>query len=239
MAACYRITNSKGALLRDGPSLESDMIGVLVAGTEVEVVEKERISSKGRECIRLGAVLGGADGRFGWFSAKTATEVTRRSHGWEFQTDSGWSAYDVDDDDREVDALLEASHAVMDSAPVVFTKNRMKYAVSVLERVQTNERFKTRRRIRRRERRRPPAPRLAPVEEPPRAPTRVFAVSDCHVDFQENMDWLFGLPVGPYDRDVVVVAGDVGHTLPLLAVALTRFKLVFKEVCFCVGNHEL
>ena len=38
---------------------------------------------------------------------------------------------------------------------------------------------------------------------------RVFAISDVHVDYKQNMDWLLSLSLTAYRRDVLVLAGDV------------------------------
>ena len=38
---------------------------------------------------------------------------------------------------------------------------------------------------------------------------RVLAVSDIHVDYEENLAWVRSLSSGVYRRDVLLVAGDV------------------------------
>ena len=222
------IVGKKGALCRAAAALSSDAVGVLRRGTVVEVLERAVVG--GTERLRLRVA-----GASAWCSAKLARPAAAPSHGWEVRTDGGWSAFDVDDAGDDVDAMLEASLARMDEAPVAFTKNRMRYEVSVLGLEQRNTRFGTCRKVRRRARRRPRAPRLGG----PAAATRVFAVSDIHADYEENWAWLEGLPVGPYRGDVLLVAGDLGHTLPLLAAAFLKLKAVFGEVCFVAGNHEL
>ena len=231
------ISGKHGALCRSGAALSSPTVGVLPRGTEVEVLSRAVVAGGGGgsvERLELRVV-----GESAWCSAKVCAARAARTHGWECETDSGWAAFDADDDGGDVDAALEASFARMDEAPVRFVKNRMRYEVDVVGLEQRNVRFGTARKIRRRARRRPRPPPLAEAEAE-RATTRVFAVSDCHVDYEENMAWLGALPDrGAYANDVILVAGDLGHTLPLLAVAFLKLKAVFKEVCFCVGNHEL
>jgi hypothetical protein len=42
---------------------------------------------------------------------------------------------------------------------------------------------------------------------------RVFAISDLHTDFSENMQWIQGLPPSAHRDDVLIVAGDVSDHL--------------------------
>eukprot|EP01062_Namystynia_karyoxenos_P070444 TRINITY_DN65818_c0_g1_i1.p1 TRINITY_DN65818_c0_g1~~TRINITY_DN65818_c0_g1_i1.p1 ORF type:complete len:466 (+),score=106.27 TRINITY_DN65818_c0_g1_i1:68-1399(+) len=76
--------------------------------------------------------------------------------------------------------------------------------------------------------------------------TRVWAVSDCHIDHKANMHWLEALgAVGadedgiPFSSGAVIVAGDLCTGLPLLERGLRLFAGAFRVVCYCVGNHEL
>eukprot|EP01065_Artemidia_motanka_P008480 TRINITY_DN14279_c0_g2_i1.p1 TRINITY_DN14279_c0_g2~~TRINITY_DN14279_c0_g2_i1.p1 ORF type:complete len:422 (+),score=67.19 TRINITY_DN14279_c0_g2_i1:61-1326(+) len=75
---------------------------------------------------------------------------------------------------------------------------------------------------------------------------RVWAISDCHVDHRANMTWLQSLSSVatddegiPFSRGAVIVAGDLCTGLPMLEKSLRLFRSVFKEVFYCVGNHEL
>ena len=38
---------------------------------------------------------------------------------------------------------------------------------------------------------------------------RVFAVSDIHVDYAENLDWILSLDAREFSEDVLILAGDV------------------------------
>ena len=54
---------------------------------------------------------------------------------------------------------------------------------------------------------------------------RVFAVSDVHVDYSPNLQWVEQLSTSDYQHDVLILAGDVSDSLPLLIrcfQALTR-----------------
>jgi predicted phosphodiesterase len=69
--------------------------------------------------------------------------------------------------------------------------------------------------------------------------TRVFALSDLHVDYQENMAWIQALSPGEYRNDALILAGDVSHDLHKLQAALAALRARFAQVFFVPGNHEL
>jgi hypothetical protein len=68
---------------------------------------------------------------------------------------------------------------------------------------------------------------------------RVFACSDIHVDFSENMAWIQGLSSRDYSRDVLLLAGDVCHEIGRIEEALRCLREKFAEVFFLNGNHDL
>jgi hypothetical protein len=68
---------------------------------------------------------------------------------------------------------------------------------------------------------------------------RVFALSDIHVDYPENMAWIRGLSDQDYIQDVLLLAGDVCHEMSQLQTALTYLLDKFAYVFFLTGNHEL
>lgn len=68
---------------------------------------------------------------------------------------------------------------------------------------------------------------------------RIFAVSDLHVDYDENRRWLHNLSEQDYQDDVLIVAGDVSDLLLPLAESFDALKRRFAEVMFVPGNHEL
>lgn len=69
--------------------------------------------------------------------------------------------------------------------------------------------------------------------------TRVFALSDIHVDYDVNVQWLRNLSSLDYRDDILILAGDVTHKLPELAATFNGLATRFNKVLFVPGNHEL
>jgi predicted phosphodiesterase len=68
---------------------------------------------------------------------------------------------------------------------------------------------------------------------------RIFALSDIHVDYEENARWIASLSPGEYQDDVLILAGDVSDTPRLLDWCLSTLARRFKKVLFVPGNHDL
>jgi len=68
---------------------------------------------------------------------------------------------------------------------------------------------------------------------------RVFAISDIHVDYEANARWVASLSTSDHRADVLIVAGDLTDTLPLLGWCLSTLATRFSQVLFVPGNHEL
>lgn len=68
---------------------------------------------------------------------------------------------------------------------------------------------------------------------------RIFALSDIHVDYPENLAWLYTLSDSDYQDDILILAGDVSDSLTLLREALQILLGKFHRLCFVPGNHEL
>ena len=68
---------------------------------------------------------------------------------------------------------------------------------------------------------------------------RVFAVSDIHVDYAENLDWILSLDAREFSEDVLILAGDVTDKIQLLRQVFDSLVSCFKTVLFVPGNHEL
>ena len=68
---------------------------------------------------------------------------------------------------------------------------------------------------------------------------RVFAVSDLHVGYVENLQWILQLSQNDYQADVLILAGDVSDDLSVLQQVFDSLQAKFKEVLFVPGNHEL
>ncbi len=68
---------------------------------------------------------------------------------------------------------------------------------------------------------------------------RVFALSDIHVDYDVNAQWIRNLSRADYQDDVLILAGDVTHKLPELAACLDSLVARFEKVLFVPGNHDI
>jgi predicted phosphodiesterase len=68
---------------------------------------------------------------------------------------------------------------------------------------------------------------------------RVFALSDIHVDYEDNARWITNLSAADYQHDVLILAGDVTDKLRLLGWCLGTLAKRFHRVLFVPGNHEL
>ena len=68
---------------------------------------------------------------------------------------------------------------------------------------------------------------------------RIFAISDLHCDYRENWAYLSNLSDGDFRGDVLIVAGDIGHRIELIAGTLELLCGKFARVCYVPGNHEL
>lgn len=68
---------------------------------------------------------------------------------------------------------------------------------------------------------------------------RVFAVSDVHTDFKDNLLLLRGLSSTSYRDDALIVAGDVADQLPVISETLRVLRSKFRYVAYTPGNHEL
>ena len=68
---------------------------------------------------------------------------------------------------------------------------------------------------------------------------RVFALSDIHVDYPVNVQWILNLSLSDYQDDVLIVAGDVTDDLDLFERSMTELARRFRTVLFAPGNHDL
>lgn len=67
---------------------------------------------------------------------------------------------------------------------------------------------------------------------------RIFAASDLHFEFHQNIEWLPPLPDAD-TFDVLILAGDIGAGAYLgSALRRLRYKYPDKPIIFTVGNHE-
>ncbi|MFT6791201.1 MAG: putative phosphodiesterase [Cellvibrionaceae bacterium] len=68
---------------------------------------------------------------------------------------------------------------------------------------------------------------------------RVFAISDLHIDYKANFNWLASLSQNDYRRDILILAGDVSDDEAKLTHCFHRLSEAFFKVMFVPGNHEL
>jgi predicted phosphodiesterase len=68
---------------------------------------------------------------------------------------------------------------------------------------------------------------------------RVFALSDIHIAYYANAEWIANLSLLDYQDDVLVLAGDVTDDPGALERCLYALTKRFKKVLFVPGNHDL
>lgn len=68
---------------------------------------------------------------------------------------------------------------------------------------------------------------------------KVFAVSDIHVDYGANAQWIADLSASDYRDDVLILAGDVSDSEERLRTSLRTLARKFRQVLYVPGNHDL
>lgn len=68
---------------------------------------------------------------------------------------------------------------------------------------------------------------------------RVFALSDVHVDYAVNQQWITQLSAADFRNDLLILAGDVCDSIPLLESCMSTLVGKFARVLYVPGNHEL
>lgn len=68
---------------------------------------------------------------------------------------------------------------------------------------------------------------------------RIFALSDLHVDYSANKQWVANLSTSDYRDDVLIVAGDISDFVPLLVWCMSALAARFSKVLYVPGNHDL
>lgn len=67
---------------------------------------------------------------------------------------------------------------------------------------------------------------------------RVWAVSDIHTDYPQNLAWAQQWCAGgDFGQDAILLAGDVSDSLDTLTKTLEAFSAAFAHVFFVPGNH--
>ena len=69
--------------------------------------------------------------------------------------------------------------------------------------------------------------------------SRIFAISDVHTDYAENLEYVRRLSrQTDFKDDTLICAGDVTDSLDTLRETLQCFTAAFGTVFFTPGNHE-
>ncbi len=68
---------------------------------------------------------------------------------------------------------------------------------------------------------------------------RVYALSDVHVDYAENLDWLRAIDGTAHKNDVLLLAGDISHKMERLKITFEIVAQKFSSVFYVPGNHDL
>jgi Calcineurin-like phosphoesterase len=68
---------------------------------------------------------------------------------------------------------------------------------------------------------------------------RLFATSDLHTDYKENLRWLGEISDRDYRDDALIVAGDISDRFEIIRETLQLLGSKFRHLLFTPGNHEL
>lgn len=68
---------------------------------------------------------------------------------------------------------------------------------------------------------------------------RIQALSDIHVDYRQNMNFLLQISEYDYVDDILLLAGDVSHITSLATEAFELLANRFHKVMFVPGNHDV
>jgi len=68
---------------------------------------------------------------------------------------------------------------------------------------------------------------------------KIWAVSDLHIDYRHNRQWLSDLSNTLYQHDILILAGDISHDLRQIDWCFKVLGQRFKLVCYVPGNHDL
>lgn len=68
---------------------------------------------------------------------------------------------------------------------------------------------------------------------------RIWTVSDLHIDYPDNAQFVEQIAVGPYLNDLLIIPGDITHDFSLLQHYLKHLSTCFHKVLFIPGNHDL
>lgn len=69
--------------------------------------------------------------------------------------------------------------------------------------------------------------------------TKVWAISDIHLQHRPNEEWIHSLDNAEFQEDVLVVAGNVGDNLNNIQRGLRTLRAKFRRVFYVPGNEDL
>lgn len=68
---------------------------------------------------------------------------------------------------------------------------------------------------------------------------KIYTVSDIHIDYSENKNWLFNISESDYKEDILILAGDITDILVSITQAFELLRSRFRDVFYVPGNHDL
>ncbi len=67
----------------------------------------------------------------------------------------------------------------------------------------------------------------------------IWVISDLHLDYKQNRQWLAELSTTDFVKDVLILAGDLSNHFDLVEQAFIHLSKCFKQVFVVPGNHDL
>lgn len=68
---------------------------------------------------------------------------------------------------------------------------------------------------------------------------KIFTISDLHLDYAQNRQWLDAIDPVAYQDDVLIMPGDISSRLDLIEACFKQLAAKFGTVFFVPGNHDL
>lgn len=68
---------------------------------------------------------------------------------------------------------------------------------------------------------------------------RIFSISDLHIDYKRNLDWIKNLSNTCFLNDFLILPGDITHKTDGFKLCLELLSEKFSGIFFVPGNHDL
>ncbi|NRB38574.1 MAG: metallophosphoesterase [Pseudomonadales bacterium] len=68
---------------------------------------------------------------------------------------------------------------------------------------------------------------------------RIFAVSDIHIDYDDNWNYMTSLSAAYYADDILIIAGDISDNMEKLKRLFANLQPKFRDIFYVPGNHDL